>query len=102
MPAACAKTAAELTAQGPGTCAAIPTDLLQLADCERLAAELKKRESRLDVLVNNSGAAWGAPVDSFPDEQWGRIVTLNMQRAFTMTQLLLPLHPSASRSRRPR
>ncbi|KAI1639015.1 short chain dehydrogenase/reductase family [Biscogniauxia mediterranea] len=92
---ACATTAAELTARGPGTCAAIAADLLRLEDCERLAAELRRREPRLDVLVNNSGAAWGAPVDSFPDEQWARVVTLNMQRAFTMTQLLLPLLEAA-------
>ncbi|KAI0595871.1 short chain dehydrogenase/reductase family [Biscogniauxia sp. FL1348] len=92
---ACAACAAELTARGPGTCAAMAADLLRLEDCERLAAELRRRERRLDVLVNNSGAAWGAPLDSFPDDQWARVVTLNLQRAFTMTQLLLPLLEAA-------
>jgi NAD(P)-dependent dehydrogenase (short-subunit alcohol dehydrogenase family) len=86
-----AATAAELTARGPGSCIALPADLLQLAECERLVSELRGRESRLHVLVNNSGAAWGAPLDEFPDEQWSRILTLNLQRAFTLTQLLLPL-----------
>lgn len=89
--AACTKAASDLTALGPGTCHAIPADLLQLSECERLAAELKQREGGLHVLVNNSGAAWGAPLEAFPDEQWSRILTLNLQRAFTLTQLLLPL-----------
>ncbi|KAI8633857.1 short chain dehydrogenase/reductase family [Xylariaceae sp. FL1651] len=88
---ACEAAAAELTARGPGSCAAIPADLLRLAECERLVAELRAREPRLHVLVNNSGAAWGAPLDAFPDAQWSRILTLNLQRAFTLTQLLLPL-----------
>jgi NAD(P)-dependent dehydrogenase (short-subunit alcohol dehydrogenase family) len=88
---ACSATAAELTARGPGSCVAIPADLLQISECERLVSELRAREARLHVLVNNSGAAWGSPLEEFPDEQWSRILTLNLQRAFTMTQLLLPL-----------
>ncbi|GAW21063.1 hypothetical protein ANO14919_105760 [Xylariales sp. No.14919] len=88
---ACEETAAELTARGPGSCIAIPADLLKLDDCKRLVSEVRAREPRLHVLVNNSGAAWGAPLDEFPDEQWSRILTLNLQRAFTLTQLLLPL-----------
>ncbi|KAI1270899.1 hypothetical protein F5Y07DRAFT_384822 [Xylaria sp. FL0933] len=89
---ACASTAAELTLRGPGSCIALPADLLQLDECKRLVAELRARgEDRLHVLVNNSGAAWGAPLEEFPDEQWSRILTLNLQRAFTLTQLLLPM-----------
>ncbi|KAI0878183.1 short chain dehydrogenase/reductase family [Hypoxylon argillaceum] len=89
--AACEKAASELTARGPGSCVAIPADLLELSECERLAAELRAREERLHVLVNNSGVAWGAPLADFPDAQWSRVLTLNLQRAFTLTQLLLPL-----------
>ncbi|TRX97203.1 hypothetical protein FHL15_001997 [Xylaria flabelliformis] len=88
---ACEKTAAELTARGPGSCIAIPADLLQLSECERLVSELRAREKQLHVLVNNSGVAWGAPLEEFPDAQWSRVLTLNLQRAFTLTQLLLPL-----------
>ncbi|KAH8155970.1 hypothetical protein CIB48_g12277, partial [Xylaria polymorpha] len=88
---ACEEAAAELTARGPGSCVAIPADLLKLSECERLVSELRARESRLHVLVNNSGVTWGAPLDEFPDAQWSRVLTLNLQRAFTLTQLLLPL-----------
>ncbi|ORY68748.1 short chain dehydrogenase/reductase family [Pseudomassariella vexata] len=93
---ACTSAAASLNALGPGTAIALPADLLRLSECERLAAELRKREpGGLHVLVNNSGIAWGAPLDEFPDEQWGRVLTLNLQRVFTLTQLLLPLLESA-------
>jgi NAD(P)-dependent dehydrogenase (short-subunit alcohol dehydrogenase family) len=43
------------------------------------------------VLVNNSGAAWGAPYDTFPDAAWAKVLTLNLHRVFTLTQLLTPL-----------
>ncbi|KAI0440670.1 short chain dehydrogenase/reductase family [Xylaria telfairii] len=92
---ACEAAAAELTARGPGSCVAIPADLLKLSECERLASELRAREGKLHVLVNNSGVTWGAPLDSFPDAQWSRVLTLNLQRAFTLTQLLLPLLEAA-------
>lgn len=95
--AACEAAAAELSsgASGPGKAFALPADLLQLSECERVAAELRRRESRLHVLVNNSGIAWGAPLDDFPDAQWSRVLTLNLQRVFTLTQLLLPLLDAA-------
>lgn len=43
------------------------------------------------MLVNNSGAAWGEPLDTHPDAAWTKLLTLNLQRVFTLTQLLLPL-----------
>lgn len=33
------------------------------AGCDHLADEIKKRESKVHILVNNSGATWGAPYD---------------------------------------
>jgi NAD(P)-dependent dehydrogenase (short-subunit alcohol dehydrogenase family) len=103
--AACAATAAELTERGgpgsgPGSCTALPAvDILSRAECERLAGELRAREGKLHVLVNNSGVAWGAPLETFPDDQWGRVLTLNLTRAFTLTQLLLPLLEEAAAAR---
>ncbi|RPB02472.1 NAD(P)-binding protein [Choiromyces venosus 120613-1] len=87
----CESAAAELTAMGPGTAHAIPADFYKLADCQNLVAELKKRESKLHVLVNNSGSNWGESYDSYPDAAWTRVLTLNLHRVFTITQLCTPL-----------
>lgn len=43
------------------------------------------------MLVNNSGAAWGEPLETHPDAAWTKLLTLNLQRVFTLTQLLIPL-----------
>lgn len=45
----------------------------------------------LHVLVNNSGATWGAPLEEYPDNAFTKLMTLNVQRVFTLTQALLPL-----------
>ncbi|KAI5459679.1 reductase-like protein [Mariannaea sp. PMI_226] len=89
--AACEKAAAELNTLGSGTAIALPADFQSLDACKALAAELAKREQKLHVIVHNSGAAWGDSIETFPDSAWTKLLTLNLQRVFTLTQLLLPL-----------
>lgn len=88
---ACKETADKLNAQGPGKCIPLAADLQKYEDCVRLAKEIGEKEDRLDVLVNNSGANWGQEIDSYPDEAFTKVMTLNVQRVFTLTQKLLPL-----------
>jgi NAD(P)-dependent dehydrogenase (short-subunit alcohol dehydrogenase family) len=45
----------------------------------------------LHVLVNNSGATWGESLEKYPDEAWSKLLTLNVQRVFTLTQKLVPM-----------
>lgn len=91
---ACDQAAKELTALGKpsgGSASSLPADLQSLDACKALAAELSKLEpAGLDVLVNNSGAAWGEPLETHPDAAWTKLLTLNLQRVFTLTQLLIP------------
>lgn len=75
---------------------ALPANLQSLDECKKLAAELSARERRLHVLVNNSGAAWGDSFDTYPDSAWTKLLTLNLQRVFTLTQLLTPLLEAAA------
>lgn len=73
---------------------ALPADLQDLSACEELVRALTaalEGGPGLHVLVNNAGAAWGAPLDEYPDAAWTKVLTLNLQRAFTLTQLALPL-----------
>jgi NAD(P)-dependent dehydrogenase (short-subunit alcohol dehydrogenase family) len=79
-----------------GSAIPLPADLSKLSDCQRLAAELARRETKLHVLVNNSGATWGEAYDQFPDAAWTKLLTLNLQRVFTLTQLLTPLLEAAA------
>ncbi|GJN94399.1 hypothetical protein Rhopal_007479-T1 [Rhodotorula paludigena] len=74
-----------------GKCIPLTANLATYEGVENLVKELEKREKCLHVLVNNSGNNWGAPFDEFPDAAWDRVLTLNVQRVFTLTQKLTPL-----------
>ena len=84
---ACDRAAAELSAIGP--CVSLPADVSTLEGVRALAATYLARESQLDILVNNAGAAWGAPLDEFPENGWDKVVDLNLKTPFFLTQALL-------------
>jgi len=88
---ACEATAKRLSADYRGECIALPADLSQLAGVESLAKRLSERESRLDILVNNAGAAWGAPLEQFPEAGWDKVMDTNVKGVFFLTQKVLPL-----------
>jgi 3-hydroxybutyrate dehydrogenase len=45
---------------------------------------------RLDVLVNNAGIQYVAPLEQFPVEKWDTILAINLPSAFHATRLALP------------
>jgi len=79
------KTSDRLNSIGPGKCEYIVADLGSKAGCEALCAEVKKRTDRLTVLLNNSGATWGAPYDDFPENGWDKLMALNVKSIFYTT-----------------
>lgn len=95
----CDRVAEELSEYG--TCISLPFDLGGMAGIEGLAHAVKERESRLDVLVNNAGATWGAPIDDYPEDGWDKTVDLNVKSIFFLTQKLLPLLRAASTAENP-
>ncbi|PBK77405.1 NAD(P)-binding protein [Armillaria solidipes] len=92
----CEETAVELNALGPGKCIPLPANLVQYEEVERVANDLAAKEPVLHVLINNAGAAWGDSLDDFPDAAFSKLLTLNLQRVFTLTQKLLPLLRAAA------
>ena len=88
---ACEAACQRLTAAHGGECTALPADLSGLPGIESVADALGRRESQLDILVNNAGAAWGAPIDEFPESGWDKVMDTNVKGVFFLTQKLLPL-----------
>ncbi len=86
---ACQQAADELSEFGE--CIAIPSDLGQMDELSRFADQMKERESSIDVLVNNAGVGWLAPIDEFPEKGWDKVMDLNVKSPFFLTQQLLPL-----------
>jgi NAD(P)-dependent dehydrogenase (short-subunit alcohol dehydrogenase family) len=59
-------------------------------DCRRTIAEAIEAHGRLDVLVNNAGIAVDKTVLKMIDEDWYRVLAVNLSGAFFMCQAVLP------------
>ncbi len=79
-----------------GTVHAIPADLGTTIGVAKLAAEFGEREDKLHALINNAGANWGAPFQTFPADAWDRVLSVNLKGVFLLTQSLTPLLMAAS------
>lgn len=97
--AVCEEVAAELSSVGE--CRAVPADLSTEAACARLAGEVGRREQRLDVLVNNAGATWGAPLAEHDEATWNRVLDLNVKGVFFVTKHFLDLLRAAGTPEEP-
>ena len=74
-----------------GKVVSIPADLSSEEECVRLAAEVGRREDELHILVNNAGATWGEPLETFPESAWDKVLDLNLKSPFFLTRAFLPL-----------
>ena len=74
-----------------GDCVALPGDISTTEGLTHLVKEITERESHIDVLVNNAGTSWGAPLGQFPEAGWDKVMDLNVKSPFFLTQALLPL-----------
>ncbi len=81
---ACDATARELGELGEWV--SLPADLSSEEACTELAAEVARREEKLDVLVNNAGTNWAAPLDEYPDDAWDKVMSVNVKAVFNLTR----------------
>lgn len=73
-----------------GSCAAIPADVSTQEGAVALADAVRERTDRLDLLFNNAGATWGAPLEEFPQSGWDKVSHTNVEGVFHLTVALLP------------
>jgi NAD(P)-dependent dehydrogenase (short-subunit alcohol dehydrogenase family) len=45
-----------------------------------------QRLGRIDILINNAGATWGAPAEDYPLEAWDKVMNLNIRSLFLFAQ----------------
>ena len=70
---------------------AVQADVTKKAEVTRLFAAIEKDFSRLDILVNNAGTFFHADFETLTEEQWDRIMNLNLKSQFLCAQAALPL-----------
>ena len=59
-------------------------------DCRRTIGEVIDRHGRLDVLVNNAGITIDKTALKMTDEDWYKVLAVNLSGAFFMSQAVLP------------
>jgi NAD(P)-dependent dehydrogenase (short-subunit alcohol dehydrogenase family) len=57
-------------------------------DIVRICQGALERFGHVDVLVNNAGAAWGAPAEDYPLSGWDKVMNLNARSAFLFSQYI--------------
>lgn len=71
--------------------AAVPANMADAADCERVVAEHRERFGRLDVLVNSAGVGIGGRVEELPVKHLDLQLGVNLRGLFLVTQAAIPL-----------
>jgi gluconate 5-dehydrogenase len=64
----------------------VASDLSQFAQIPDLVGTVLDHYGRIDILVNNAGASWGAPAEDYPFEAWMKVINLNLNGMFLLTQ----------------
>jgi NAD(P)-dependent dehydrogenase (short-subunit alcohol dehydrogenase family) len=87
---------AELELAQYGECTAIPGDMSNKDHMLRLCEEIKSKEEKLHILVNNAGAGWGASYEDYPSKAWDKLFSLNVRTVFELTREVTPLLENAA------
>lgn len=98
----CRATAQALNADaeaagGTGRCTFVAADLATAEGIGHLVTRVCDHSEILDLLVNNAGMTWGAPLEEFPLDGWTQVLNLNLVSPFGVTVGLLPLLRKAAR-----
>ena len=64
----------------------VVADATSREDCERLVSTAKQHFGRIDVLVNNAGMTHDQLLVRMTDEDWDRVIEVNLRSAFLMTR----------------
>jgi NAD(P)-dependent dehydrogenase (short-subunit alcohol dehydrogenase family) len=65
---------------------ALEFDVTEEEDVTRVVSAAEEAFGSVDVLVNNSGATWGAPPAEMPAEKFDRVIAVNVRGTFLMSQ----------------
>ncbi len=77
----------QLSSQGIDVMAC-STDLSKHETLQGLVDSVVERFGNIDILVNNAGATWGAPAEDHPADAWHKVLNLNVNALFFLTQIV--------------
>ena len=84
-----AETVADIEAEG-GTAFAFAADVIKREECERMVAAAVERYGRLDILHNNVGISGRQGILEITEDEWDRIMDVNLKSMVFATQAAVP------------
>lgn len=81
----CEQAAEELKRLGVETLA-LDCDVKNLEQVRDVVDQTIARFGRLDILINNAGTSWGAPVEEMKLEHWNKVMETNLTGTFLFSQ----------------
>ena len=93
------KETAELIKNSGGQSIAVIADVSKPADCERMVKETVDAFAGLDVLVNNAGVSGACFIESLPDSEIERILSVNLAGVIRVTKAAAPHLKKSGRGR---
>lgn len=67
-------------------CHVLSTDLQNAEAVPGLVESVMAQYGKIDILVNNAGATWGSPAEQHPHEAWRKVMALNVDSLFYLSQ----------------
>src|SRR5712692_12072108 len=81
----CQRAAEELHQLGVRT-RALRCDVKNPANIQEVVDATVSEFGRIDVLINNAGTSWGAPVEEMRLEHWNKVIETNLTGTFLCSQ----------------
>jgi NAD(P)-dependent dehydrogenase (short-subunit alcohol dehydrogenase family) len=81
----CQMAAQEIGLRGVRTLA-LPCDVKNPSSIQSVVAATISHFGRIDILINNAGTSWGAPVEEMTLEQWNKVIETNLTGTFLFCQ----------------
>ncbi|WP_307257541.1 SDR family oxidoreductase [Oikeobacillus pervagus] len=82
----CEEVAEELRSTLGTKTLALKCDISCQEDVQEVVTQTVRMFGSIDILVNNSGATWGAPAEEMPLEAWNKVINVNVTGTFLMSQ----------------
>lgn len=85
-----AEQAAAAIVSGGGSARSARLDVADLDACRRLAADIRDRDGRASILINNAAIGGGEAFEAVSAERFDQVFAVSVRGSFFLTQALVP------------
>lgn len=83
------KTCSQIRKMGV-RCTAVQADVSRAGDIRRMVETVGRELGTVEILVNNAGISHRDTLENMEEEDWDRVMAVNLKSAFLVTQAFLP------------